>query len=508
MNRKTGFYVVSYTPGEDSNMSNNPDVLIIGGGIAGTSIARELSRYELDAMLVEKEVDPGWGQTKASYAICHPGARWAQGTLAQKMMVESHQIWNQLVEDLDLELSRIGELVLAFNEGDLQYIHALKNQGEHNGIKGLEIIDRNETRRLEPHVNPAVLAALHMPTAGVFNAFELVFAFFENARANGVRMLLGTEVTRILPQEKEFVVETSAQEIRAKYVVNAAGLYAGRIAQMIGADEFSISHETKSTCLILDRCLGDLVQHIVTGVADPKAFNRFKVVMPTFHGNLLVYTPIPTPSRGIEDRATEKGALDLTLLNAKRLTQGIDFETHMIVSFSGLTARNSRDDFIVEASRKNPAFVNVALPPPGITCSPAIGRRVVELLRSAGLPLIEKSNFSPYRKAMARIRDSSLTEMSELVRQDSRYSRTVCRCEKVSEAEIVEAVRRGATTLDGVKFRTRAGMGRCQANFCGPEVAAILARELHRPYEEVTKWGPGSTYVVKARNSSGGGHSK
>ena len=169
-------------------MPRSTDVLIIGGGIAGTSIARELSRYALDVMLIEKESDVGWGQTKASYAICHPGARWAQGTLAQRMMAESHQVWDRLVEELDLELARIGELVLAFNEIDLQYIQALKKQGEKNGIKGLEIIDRSETRRLEPHVNPAVLAALHMPTAGVFNPFELVFAFSENARANGVTL--------------------------------------------------------------------------------------------------------------------------------------------------------------------------------------------------------------------------------------------------------------------------------------------------------------------------------
>jgi glycerol-3-phosphate dehydrogenase len=294
-------------------MSTKTDVLIIGGGIAGSSIARELSRYELDVTLIEKEADVGWGQTKASYAICHPGARWAQGTLAQRMMVESHRIWNQLVEDLDLELSRIGELVVAFNEADLQYIHALKKQGERNGIQGLEILDRNETLRLEPHVNPAVLAALHMPTAGVFNPFELVFAYFENARANGVTTLFGSDVKGIRPENGGFIVKTQIEEFSAGYIVNAAGLYAEKIAQMTGANNFSISYETKSSCLILDRCLGDLVNHIVTGVADPKAFTRFKVVMPTFHRNLLVYTPIPEPSRGIEDRAIEKRALDLTL---------------------------------------------------------------------------------------------------------------------------------------------------------------------------------------------------
>lgn len=477
-------------------MPRSTDVLIIGGGIAGTSIARELSRYALDVMLIEKESDVGWGQTKASYAICHPGARWAQGTLAQRMMAESHQVWDRLVEELDLELARIGELVLAFNEIDLQYIQALKQQGEKNGIKGLEIIDRSETRRLEPHVNPAVLAALHMPTAGVFNPFELVFAFSENARANGVTLFTCSEVKGIRGEKGGFIVETEAEEIHTTYVVNAAGLYAEKIAQMAGADNFRISHETKNSCLILDRCLGDLVQHVVTGVADPKAFSRFKVVMPTFHRNLLLYTPIPQPSRGIEDRALEGRALELTLQNAKLLTPDIDFEPHIIAAFSALTARNSRGDFIIEASEKCPGFVNVALPPPGITCSPAIGKRVVEILRNAGLPLAENPDFNPCRKAIERIRDSSFEEMADMVRRDSRCSHTVCRCEKVSEAEIVEAVRRGATTLDGIKFRTRAGMGRCQSNFCGPEVAAILARETHQSYEKVTKFGPGSIYVA------------
>ena len=478
-------------------MAIKADVVIIGGGIAGVSIARELSRYELDVMLIEKEADVGWGQTKASYAICHPGARWAQGTLAQRMMVESHRIWNQLVDDLDIELTRIGELVLAFNEVDLQYLHSLKKQGEQNELKGLEILDRSEVLRLEPHVNPALLAALHMPTAGVFNPFELVFAYFENARTNGVTMLLGSEVKTVHPDDGGFVLETQDREIRARYVVNAAGLYAQKIAHMAGADNFSISHDTKSTCLILDRCLGDLIQHIVTGVADPKAFSRFRIVMPTFHRNLLLYMPIPQPSRGIEDREIEKRAVDLTLQSAKSLVPGVDFETHMIASFSGLTARNSRGDFIIEAAEACPGFLNVALPPPGITCSPAIGKQAVEILRTEGLALVEKSDFNPSRSKMKRIRDSSADDMAELVKRDSRYGRTVCRCEQVSEGEIVEAVRRGATTLDGIKFRTRAGMGRCQSNFCGPEVAAILARELGQPYEEVTKKGQGSVYVVK-----------
>jgi glycerol-3-phosphate dehydrogenase len=477
-------------------MPEKTDVLIIGGGIAGTSIARELSRYELGVMLIEKEADVGWGQTKGSYAICHPGARWAQGTLARRMMAESHRMWDRMVVDLDIELAQVGEMVLAFNEEELGYIHALKAQGERNGIKGLEILDRSETRRLEPHVNPAVLAALHMPTAGVFNPFELVFAFFENARANGVTMLFGTEVRGILPEKGVFIIQTSGEEIRSQYIVNAAGLHAAEVAQMAGANNFAISYETKSSCLILDRCLGDLVKHIVTGVADPKAFSRFKVLMPTFHRNLLLYTPIPEPAKGIEDRSIEKRAMDITIKNARRMVPDMDFERHIIASFSALTARNDRGDFIIEASDKYPAFVNVAVPPPGITSSPAIGKRVVQILESAGLPLVEKSNFKPYRKKMERVRDASPSKLEELVRRNPHHGHVVCRCEKVSEGEIIEAIKRGATTVDGVKFRTRAGMGRCQSNYCCPEVAAILARELRLPCEGVTKKGHGSEYTV------------
>jgi len=477
-------------------MSKSTDVLIIGGGIAGVSIARELSRYELDVVLVEKEEDLGWGQTKASYAICHPGARWAGGSLAQRMMSESHRMWDQMVEDLDIDFARIGELVLAFNEEELRYIHALKRQGEQNRIKDLYILDRNETRRLEPHVNPVVLAALHLPSAGVFNAFELVFAFSENARMNGVKIFLGTEVTGIIPGKEGFTVETIKDAIHTRYLVNAAGLHAAKVAQMAGARNFDISYETKSTCLIVDRCLGDHVKHIVTGVADAKAFSRFKLVMPTFHRNLLLYTPIPEPAKGIEDRATEKRALDVTLKNVGLLSKDIDFQTHIIASFSALTARNNRGDFIIEMSESHPGLVNVALPPPGITSSPAVGKRVVEILRNAGLRLVERSDFNPYRKAMKRIRDLSPSGLVDLVRQDPHHGHVVCRCEKVSKGEIIEAIKRGATTVDGVKFRTRAGMGRCQSNYCSPEVADILAKELGVPFEKVTKKGPGSEYVL------------
>jgi glycerol-3-phosphate dehydrogenase len=472
------------------------DVLIIGAGIAGSSIARELSKYELDVTLVEKEVDVGWGQTKASYAICHPGARWAPGTLAQEMIAESNSIIDQLIDDLDVDFRRLGELILAFNDEELECLKAIKEQGEHIHIEGLEIIDKNEIQRLEPNINPDAMAALHMPTAGIFNPFELVHAFYENALENGVSMLMGTEVTAIVQEKGEFKVETDQNEIQASYVVNAAGLHAAKVAGMAGADNFKISYATKGSCFILDDCMGNMINHIVTGLPDLKSFTRFKLVMPTYAGNILIYTPMSEPAHGIDDRAVEKRTFHLTFESARSLVPDVDFKRYIIASFSGLTARNDRGDFIIEASDKYKGFVNVALPPPGITCSPVLGKRVAQILKNNGLVQTEKPHFHPYRKGINSIRDLSEPQIRERIQQDPCYGKVVCRCEKVSEAEIVDAIQRGASTLDGVKFRTRAGMGRCQGNFCGPNSAGILARELDQPLEKITKKGPGSNYTI------------
>lgn len=477
-------------------MAIKTDVLIIGAGIAGCSIARELSKYELDVTLVEKEVDVGWGQTKASYAICHPGARWAPGTLAQEMIAESNSIIDQLIDDLDIDFRRLGELILAFNDEELECLKAIKKQGEYIHLEDLEILDKNEILRLEPNINPGVVAALYMPIAGIFDPFELVHAFYENARENGVSMLMGTEVTAIVQEKGEFKVETDQNEIQASYVVNAAGLHAAQVAGMVGADNFKISYATKASCFILDDCMGNMINHIVTGLPDLQSFTRFKLVMPTYAGNILIYTPISEPAHGINDRAVEKRTFDLTLESARSLVPDANFERYIIASFSGLTARNDRGDFIIEASDKYKGFVNVALPPPGITCSPALGKRVAQILKNNGLVQTEKPHFHPYRKGINSIRDLSEPQIREHIQQDPRYGKVVCRCEKVSEAEIVDAIQRGASTLDGVKFRTRAGMGRCQGNFCGPKSAGILARELDQPLEKITKKGPGSHYTI------------
>ncbi len=481
-------------------MSIKAHVLIIGGGIAGTSIARELSRYEVDIVLVEKEADVGWGQTKLSYAIRHPGARWSPGTLARELIVKSNLIFDRLIEELDIDFKRCGELILAFNPDELECLKVMKSRGEQIQVQGLEIIEGPEIQRLEPHVSSGAIAALHMPTAGIFNPFDLIHAFYENAGKNGVRMWTDTEVLGIVPEKGRFIVETNREEIEAAFIINAAGLYAQKIAQMAGTDDFKIEYPTKASCFILDKAVGDRVGTIVTGLADLNAFNRFKAVIPTYGGNLLLYTPIPEPSHGIDDRAVEKRSFQMTCESLRSLVPDLDFESHLIAAFSGLTARNDRGDFIIEASEKQDRFIHVALPPPGITCSPAIGKRVAKILKKNGLVLKERADFNPCRKRIRSARNASAEKMVQWVKKDSRYGRIVCRCEKVTEGEIVEAVGRGASTLDGVKFRTRAGMGRCQGNFCTPPITDLLAKEMRCPVERSTKKGKGSNLLVHEKS--------
>jgi glycerol-3-phosphate dehydrogenase len=474
-------------------MSVKADVLIIGGGVGGTSIARELSRYEADVTLIEKGADVCGGSTKACCAIVHPGAKWTPGTLAQRLIGESNRMIDRLAKDLDVELKRPGEIILAFNQDEFEALKVIKKQGEAIKAEGLEIIGKTEIRRLEPNASPKAIAALYKPTAGVVNPWELTFAFYENAKDNGVKMLMETEVIGIVPENDQYIVETSRGDLRARYIVNAAGLFAEEVAKMVGAKTFKVFCG-KGSSWILDKRLGNIVNHIVMGLGDLKIFSRIKLVTQTFHGNLMIYRTIPEPAKGKDDDGTEGRILDLTLESSKLLLPDIDFEKYIIASFAGVVAANDRGDFVVEAHEAFPTFINAALAAPGVTCAPAVGIRVVELLKKGGLVLRDKPNHNPYRKSITKLRNLSDADREACIRNDPRYGRVICRCETVSEGEIVDAVQRGATTLDGVKFRTRAGMGRCQGNHCGPKVASILATEMRKPMVFVTKKGRGSSY--------------
>ena len=302
-------------------------------------------------------------------------------------------------------------------------------------------------------------------------------------------------VNGIVSEKGGFIIETQQGTIQAGAIVNAAGLFADKIAEMAGVDDFKITYDTKGSCLILDTLLGDIVHHIVTALNDPEAFLRYKLVTPTFHEKILIYNSFPEPAKGIEDRSVPKRLFDVTIEGAKTLVPDVDFEQYVIASYSAIAARNDRGDFIIEASGRNPNFIQAAIPPPGLMCSPAVSKRVVDLLKNNGLEMEKKRDFNPYRKGIRSLRRLSSTGIGELVKEDPRNGRVVCRCEKVTEGEIVEAVRRGATTLDGIKFRTRACMGRCQTNYCGPEITGILARELKQPFSSIIKKGRSSNVI-------------
>jgi glycerol-3-phosphate dehydrogenase len=309
-------------------------------------------------------------------------------------------------------------------------------------------------------------------------------------------MLMETEVLGVRPDKGRFVINTSRGDFRTAYVVNAAGLLADRVAGMIEENAFEITSATKGSCLILDRRIGDVVGHIVTGMHDPRALTRYKLVTPTFHNKILIYSSFPEPARDIEDRGVAKRIFDVTLQHARDLVPDCDFEGNVIAAFSSIAAKNNRGDFVVEGSQQHPGFVHVAPTPPGLTAAPAIGKRVVELLKEGGLGLRAKKNFVAHRNGMASLRRLSPEEKRERVKKDPRFGRVICRCETVTEGEIVAAIERGATTLDGIKFRTLASMGKCQSNYCGPELVKILARERSRPVGDITKKGRRSSYLV------------
>jgi glycerol-3-phosphate dehydrogenase len=309
-------------------------------------------------------------------------------------------------------------------------------------------------------------------------------------------MMMGTEVLGISPENGKFIVRTTHGEFLSEFVVNAAGLLADKVAQMAGTGNFKITSNTKGSCLILDRRLGDVVHHIVTGMLDPTALVRYKLITPTFHNKILIYSSSPEPARSIEDRAMAERVFDVTLQHARDLVPDVDFERNIIAAFSSIAAKNNQGDFIIEHSQKYPGFIHVAPTPPGLTASPAISRLTLELLERGGLRLQTKKNYNPYRNTAASLRRLPNHEIEELAKQDPRFGRVICRCETVTEGEIVAAIQRGATTLDGIKFRTLASMGKCQSNYCGPSLAKILAREQDRSIEEITKKGRKSSYLV------------
>lgn len=478
------------------------DVVVIGAGIVGTAIARELSRYEVRTLVVEKEVDIACGgATKANTSLIHPGEHNTPGSLMARLCVRGNSLWPNLASELDVPFKRIGCLVVALAEEEVPILYELKQRGEENRVPGLEVIeDRERLFEMEPNLNQGAVAALLAPGLGVTSPYEMAIALMENAASNGVNFLFGTKVEGIeVENSRTKGVRTTKGDVRSEYVINAAGLYSDEISAMVGIERFTI-HPRRGEYFIFDKELGGLVNHALFPIPTP--LSKGVKVIPTVEGNLLV-GPTAENIDGKTDAATTADGLRKVMDGGIKLVPSLAMHIDKIIAnYAGVRAVVSTDDFVIEAYDEPKGFINAAgIDSPGLTAAPAIAEMVLELLRGEGLELREKKSWHPRRRSIDRsVRELSQDGVKELLASDSSYGHVVCRCEHVSEGEIIEAIRRGAKTLDGVKYRTRAGMGRCQGGFCTPRVIKILARELGVLTEDVTKRGKDSKLLFEIKS--------
>lgn len=482
-------------------MERKTDVVVIGGGITGTAILAALARLDLSCVLAEKEPDIAAGTTKANSAILHAGFDAPTGSMKAKMNVEGNRLYHELQNELNLDIEWTGSLVCATTEEEEAQIKELKARGEANGVPGLEIWDGGKVREKEPNLSSAIRSALWAPTAGICWPFGMAAAFAENAVENGAEILRDCEVTGIRFEDgKGFAMETTQGAIHAKYVVNAAGVFADKIAAMAGDTSFSI-HPRKGEYILFDKTAQD---KLVKGIVFPAPTKTTKgiLVCATTHGNTFI-GPNAQDQDSREDTAVTTPGMDEIIAGAKKLVPELPMGA-AITQFAGIRAVSDTNDFIVGESKTVKGLYHAAgIQSPGLTSAPAIAKLLVEeIAKVSGAK--SKANVKTGRPAQPVFRELPAEEQAALIAKDARYGRVICRCETITEGEIVDAIKRpcGARTVDGVKRRTRAGMGRCQGGFCGPRVIEILSRELDIPVPKVRKDGADS-YMYEEKLGGG-----
>ena len=458
------------------------DVCIIGGGVVGCAIARELARYKLRTVLCEKSVDVGNGATKANSAIVHGGYTATQGTLKGELSIRGNRMFDSLNEELNFGLNRCGSLVLAFSGDERSSLEALLQNGKLNGVKGLRIVEREELEKMEPQVGPEALAALHCPETAVTSPYEMCIALAENAVANGLDLRLESEVVEIEKSNGAFSIqlapenssEHTPQNLSARFVVNAAGVYSDRIAGMIGDTSFRILPR-QGQYLILRRGDGELINSVI--FQTPTEKGKGILVTPTYWGNLMI-GPNSEEIPDRDDVSTNSEILSYIVEKARRSVPGFKL-SHVIRSFSGIRATSDKKEFIIEESPIGGLIHAAGIDSPGLTSSPAIAIKVLGLLETAGLSLQKKPDFIPKRPGINSPHPlQPIKEVQDLIDlPEGNPERIVCRCEQVREKTILDALQRGiaVTSLDAVKRRTRAGMGPCQGTFCSPRVRSLIA---------------------------------
>lgn len=475
------------------------DVMIIGGGVAGAASARELSRYKVKACVVEREEDVCCGTSKANSAIIHAGYDAATGSLMAKLNVRGNEMMDELSKELDFPFQRNGSLVICLSEEDMPNLQALYDRGVANGVKNLRILNKEEVLEMEPNISDDVYAALYAPTAGIVCPFNLNIALAENANVNGVDFKFNTEVKEIRKIEGGYELITSTGVFTTKTVVNAAGVYADKIHNMVSAKKIHITARRGDYCL-LDKSAGKHVSKTIFTLPNKKG--KGVLVAPTVHGNLIV-GPTAIDVENKEGINTTKDGMDQLIEKAGMNVKNLPMRS-VITSFAGLRAHEDGHEFIIEEVEDAEGFFDCAgIESPGLSSCPAIGEMVADLV-SKKLGLEKKKDFIATRKGILDPDTLSKEERAVLIKENPAYGNIICRCEMITEGEILDAIHRplGAKSLDGVKRRTRAGMGRCQSGFCSPRTMEILARENHMSMFEITKSGGKSNIVVGTNKDS------
>ena len=469
------------------------DVAVIGTGATGASIARRLAAYTLRVVLLERCADVCFGVSKANSGIIHAGFHHPTSSLKARLEIRGNLMFEQLHHELGFPFKRVGIVVAAFSYEEMKTIEQLYSQGIENGVPRLEICGRDRMLLLEPKLNPDVVGGLYAPTGGIIEPYRYVFALVESAVQNGVTLRTRFAVTGVRHEGESFEIESAGGErVRARYAVNAAGLYADEVSAVFGAEHFSITPR-KGEEFLLERNAAGFPNHVIFPV--PGRHTKGVLVIPTVEGTMMV-GPTAVEQEDKEDRSTTAENLDRVFAQATHMVPVIS-RREIITAFAGLRPVLENNDFYIAISEERPHFIQAAgIQSPGLTASPAIAEYVKDLLKQAGLTLTEKADYEPTLVPHPRVREQGPEALEGLVRQDPRYGHLVCRCERVSEAEVVEAIQHGHTTLDGIKFYTRAGMGRCQGGFCTYKILKILARETGMPVEELTKRGDGSQLVL------------
>ncbi len=468
------------------------DVAVIGAGVVGGLVARELTRYRLNVCIVEKNSDVALGATRANSAIVHAGFDAKEGSLKALLNVRGSEMMEEVCCDLGVKYRRNGSLVVGFSSEDRETLAGLLERGEKNGVRDLELLDRDGVRALEENIGDAVTCALHAPVGAIVCPYELCMAAVGNAMDNGATLERNFEVKTIEYVNNCYKISSDRSTIEARYVVNCAGIYSDKIAEMAGEGSFTV-HARRGEYMLLDRECGELVSHTIFRC--PSKMGKGILVSPTVDGNLLL-GPTAEDIDDREDTRTTAEGLASVRAKASEQVRGVNFGK-VITSFTGLRSVGSTGDFIINSNGRG--FINAAgIESPGLSASPAIAEYIADMLRREGCELVPNPDFVGTRRPMHYFRELDREGKNRVIAEHPEYAHVVCRCETVTEGEILEAIRTSPTPtdVDGVKRRTRATMGRCQGGFCTPYIIELLAREMGCAYEDVTKLGGASEINV------------